>query len=106
MLKNGFYNAAAGAVRVGLAILTIPVLIRLMGVEEYGLWALASAIVGIVTLAEAGLSTATTVFVSQDLGQGWAVTNVNGNTGGNADSSYVGGARALARFCIDCGLVS
>jgi O-antigen/teichoic acid export membrane protein len=67
LLKNGFYNTIAGAVRVGLALLTIPLLIRLMGVDEYGLWALASAIVGLVALAEAGLSTATTVFVSQDL---------------------------------------
>jgi len=58
---------SAGAVRVGLALLTIPLLIRLMGVNEYGLWTLASAIVGLVALAEAGLSTATTVFVSQDL---------------------------------------
>ena len=40
-----------------------------MGIEEYGLWTLASAVVVMVTLAEAGLSTATTVFVSQDLGK-------------------------------------
>ncbi|BAY12878.1 oligosaccharide flippase family protein [Calothrix sp. NIES-2098] len=67
LLKNGLYNAAAGAIRIGLAVLTIPVLIRLIGVEEYGLWTLASAVVTMVTLAEAGLSTTTTVFVSQDL---------------------------------------
>ncbi|MDZ7957618.1 MAG: oligosaccharide flippase family protein [Aulosira sp. DedQUE10] len=67
LLKNGLYNAAAGAIRIGLAILTIPILIRLIGVEEYGLWTLASAVVAMVTLAEAGLSTTTTVFVSQDL---------------------------------------
>ena len=67
MLKNGFYNTAAGFVRMGLAFLTIPLLIHFIGIEEYGLWALVSAIVGLVALAEAGLSTATTVFVSQDL---------------------------------------
>lgn len=66
-LKNGLYNAAAGAIRIGLGVLTIPVLIRLIGVEEYGLWTLASAVVTMVTLAEAGLSTTTTVFISQDL---------------------------------------
>ncbi len=69
MLKNGFYNAAAGLVRMGLALLTIPLLIRIIGVEEYGLWTLASAVVGLVALAEAGLSTTTTVFVCQDLGK-------------------------------------
>ncbi|MDZ8051112.1 MAG: oligosaccharide flippase family protein [Aulosira sp. ZfuVER01] len=67
LLKNGLYNAAAGVVKIGLAILTIPVLINLIGVEEYGLWTLASAVVAMVALAEAGLSTTTTVFVSQDL---------------------------------------
>lgn len=69
MLRNGFYNAVAGLIRMGLALLTIPLLIQFMGVETYGLWALVSAIVGLVSLAEAGLSTATTVFVSQDLGR-------------------------------------
>jgi O-antigen/teichoic acid export membrane protein len=67
LLKNGFYNALAGAIRIGLALLTIPILIRIIGVEEYGLWTLASAVVQIVNLAEAGLSMATTVFLSQDL---------------------------------------
>jgi O-antigen/teichoic acid export membrane protein len=69
VLRNGLYNTVAGIVRMGLALLTIPLLIHFMGIEEYGLWALVSAIVGLVALAEAGLSTATTVFVSQDLGR-------------------------------------
>lgn len=67
--RNGFYNTFAGVIRIGLAILTIPLLMRLIGIEEYGLWTLASTIILVVTLAEAGLSTATTVFVSQDLGK-------------------------------------
>lgn len=69
LLKNGLYNSVAGLIRIGLGILIIPALIRLLGIEEYGLWTLASAVVVMVTLAEAGLSTATTVFVSQDLGK-------------------------------------
>jgi O-antigen/teichoic acid export membrane protein len=69
ILKNGFYNSIAGLIKIGLGILIIPILIRLLGIEEYGLWTLASAVVVVVTLAEAGLSTATTVFVSQDLGK-------------------------------------
>jgi O-antigen/teichoic acid export membrane protein len=35
-LKNGFYNTSAGIIRIGLAILTIPLLIRLIGIEDYG----------------------------------------------------------------------
>jgi O-antigen/teichoic acid export membrane protein len=67
LLKNGFYNILAGAIRIGLFVLTIPILIRLMGIEAYGVWTLAYSVLGMVTLAEAGLSVATTVFVSQDL---------------------------------------
>jgi O-antigen/teichoic acid export membrane protein len=67
MLKNGFYNTAAGAIRSGINFLTIPILTRSLGVDEYGLWTLASTVINVVTLAEAGLSTATTMFVSQDL---------------------------------------
>ncbi|MDJ0676859.1 MAG: oligosaccharide flippase family protein [Calothrix sp. MO_167.B42] len=66
-LKNGFYNAAAGVIKIGLAVLSIPILIRMLGIEEYGLWTLAYAVVQVVNLAEAGLSVATTVFVSQDI---------------------------------------
>lgn len=69
LLKSGFYNTAGGAIRVGLALLTIPILIHLLGVEEYGLWVLASTVLGLVALAEAGLAMATTVFISQDLGK-------------------------------------
>ncbi|BDA70161.1 polysaccharide biosynthesis protein [Calothrix sp. PCC 7716] len=65
LLKNGLYNTIAGVIRLGLSLLTVPVLINLMGVEEYGLWALASAVVAVVLLAEAGLSIATTVYVAQ-----------------------------------------
>jgi O-antigen/teichoic acid export membrane protein len=67
LFKNGLYNTVAGIVRIGLGLLTVPVLIRVLGVEEYGLWTLAVTVISIVTLAEAGLSVATTMFVSQDL---------------------------------------
>jgi O-antigen/teichoic acid export membrane protein len=67
MLKHGFYNTIAGLIRIGIGIFTIPVLIRSLGVEEYGLFTLASTVISIVTLAEAGLSNTTTVFLSQDL---------------------------------------
>jgi O-antigen/teichoic acid export membrane protein len=67
LLKHGIYNLAGGVVRIGAGIAVIPILIRSLGLEEYGLWTLASSILGVVLLAEGGLSTATTVFVSQDL---------------------------------------
>jgi len=67
VLKSGLYNVIAGTIRLSIAVLTIPILIRLIGLEEYGLWSLAYAIIGVVALAEAGLAMSTTVFVSRDL---------------------------------------
>ncbi|NJL62228.1 MAG: oligosaccharide flippase family protein [Methylacidiphilales bacterium] len=67
MLKNGLYNIIGAVIRVGITFLTIPVIIRLMGIEEYGLWTLVSTVIGIVGLAEGGLSISTTVFLSRDL---------------------------------------
>jgi O-antigen/teichoic acid export membrane protein len=69
LFKNGLYNTAAGVLRIGLGILTIPLLIRQLSPEEYGLWTLASTVIAVITLAEAGLSTTTTVFIAQDLGE-------------------------------------
>jgi O-antigen/teichoic acid export membrane protein len=67
VLKNGLYNTTGAIIRMVLALLTIPLLIRSIGLEEYGLWTLVSAVVGLVGLAEAGLSVSTTVFLSRDL---------------------------------------
>jgi O-antigen/teichoic acid export membrane protein len=69
LVKNSFYNTLGGITRMGLGIITVPLLIHQLGTEEYGLWSLASAVIAVLTLAEAGLSTATTVFVAQDLGK-------------------------------------
>lgn len=65
MLKNSIYNLVGFVLRSGFTFLTIPVLIRLLGIQEYGLWALVSTVLGVLGLAEAGLSVSTTVFISQ-----------------------------------------
>ncbi|MBD2339782.1 oligosaccharide flippase family protein [Calothrix sp. FACHB-156] len=67
MLKNGLYNVIPGLFRAGLSFISIPVLIRLLGLEEYGVWALVSSILSFIVLAEVGLPVSATVFVSQDL---------------------------------------
>lgn len=67
MLKNGFYNIVGAVLRLSVSLLTVPLLIKFIGAEEYGLWVLVSATIGLLGLASAGLSTSTTVFVSQDL---------------------------------------
>lgn len=69
MLKSSFYNTVGAGIRLVVSVFTIPLLIRLIGIDEYGLLALVLAIANIVALAEAGLSLATTVFVARDLAQ-------------------------------------
>jgi O-antigen/teichoic acid export membrane protein len=67
VLKNGLYNVLGGAVRIGLALIGVPVLIRLIGIEDYGVWTLASSVIGLATLAEGGISVSTTFFLSKDI---------------------------------------
>lgn len=67
MLKNGLYNVISGVLRAGLAFISIPILIQLMGLEEYGLWVLVSSVLGMLLLVDAGLSILATTFVSKDL---------------------------------------
>ncbi|QSV54946.1 MAG: oligosaccharide flippase family protein [Dolichospermum sp. UKL201] len=67
MLRNGIYNVIPGLFRAGLGFISVPILIRLMGLEEYGVWSLVSSVLSLIVLAEAGLPVSATVFVSQDL---------------------------------------
>jgi O-antigen/teichoic acid export membrane protein len=69
MIKNGFYNVLGFLVRSILNFLTIPVLISTVGIEEYGLWTLLFTIISIAVMAEGGLSSSTTLFVSQSLNE-------------------------------------
>lgn len=67
MLKNGLYNVLGTGIRVILTSITIPILIRLLGIGEYGLWTLISSVLDFSGLAHGGFSTATTYFLSKDL---------------------------------------
>lgn len=69
MLKHGLYNTLSYFIKLSLSFLLVPVLIRIIGIEEYGLWTLVSTTLAIVMLAEGGLSNATLFFVSQSLGK-------------------------------------
>ncbi len=70
MLKNGFYNLVGSLIRLGLAVVMIPLLIHLVGVNEYGLWTLVNAVLSMAALAEAGLSISVTYFLSADFAAG------------------------------------
>jgi O-antigen/teichoic acid export membrane protein len=67
MRRSGFFNAVGGIVRSGSNLLAVVGLIRILGLEEYGLYALIAAIVGFVPVLDGGLGWATMVFVSREL---------------------------------------
>lgn len=70
MLRSGFYNIAGEVFRKGLSLAAIPLIIRQVGVAEYGLLTAASAAIGLFAVAEWGLSIASTVTFSRDIGSG------------------------------------
>jgi O-antigen/teichoic acid export membrane protein len=67
ILKNGTYNLVTGVIKASHAIITIPILIRVMGLEQYGVWSLICSILELFAIAEAGISVSTTVFLSRDI---------------------------------------
>jgi O-antigen/teichoic acid export membrane protein len=67
LLRNGLYNLGAATVRGAVGLLTIPFLIRFLGIREYGVWSLVYAVFALMTMSEAGISVAASVFLSKDL---------------------------------------
>jgi O-antigen/teichoic acid export membrane protein len=66
VLRNGLYNMGGQVVRGAVGLLTIPLLIRFLGIREYGVWTLAYAVLAVMTMSEAGMSVAAAVFLSKD----------------------------------------
>jgi O-antigen/teichoic acid export membrane protein len=67
LLRNGLYNVGGAIVRGAVGLLTIPLLIRFLGIREYGVWSLVQAVFALMTMSEAGISVAASVFLSKDL---------------------------------------
>jgi O-antigen/teichoic acid export membrane protein len=67
MFKQGIYNAISGIARAIFMFIAPPIMIKFMGVENYGVWTLISSVLSIGSLAEAGLPVSATVFVSKDI---------------------------------------
>jgi O-antigen/teichoic acid export membrane protein len=66
-VENGIHNTVAGGIKILLGVLTIPLLVSNLGIQEYGIWTLVSSLVGMISLLEGGFSTTTTFFISQDV---------------------------------------
>jgi len=67
MLRNSLYNLAGGTVRLGLGIISVPLLIKIVGIEQYGIYSLASSLISIAALSEWSIALTVTVFVAESL---------------------------------------
>jgi O-antigen/teichoic acid export membrane protein len=56
--KNSLAVSIGGVIRLVVNLAAIPLLIRLLGIENYGIWTTVNAQIGLLTLAEMGVSTA------------------------------------------------
>jgi O-antigen/teichoic acid export membrane protein len=70
VVKNASYNAISQALVAVVAIVLIPRVVAALGVDSYGLLAVAIALMGSISLLELGLGRATTKFVAQAFGAG------------------------------------
>lgn len=67
MWKNSLYNTIGGLIRLGLGLISVPLLTRNLGIESYGLYAATSAIINIALFSEWSVSSSITVFISKDI---------------------------------------
>ncbi|WP_461065417.1 oligosaccharide flippase family protein [Spirosoma horti] len=67
MWKNSTYNTIGGIIRLGLGLISIPLLIRNLGTENYGLYATSNAIINIALFSEWALAASITVYHSKDI---------------------------------------
>lgn len=70
LIRNGLYNTGGQALCAAVSLLTVPFLIRFLGLREYGVWSLAyAAVLASMTVGNGGLTVAATVFLSKDLAE-------------------------------------
>jgi len=63
--KNSFYQLSGTIAQSILLVITMPLLIHTMGAEQYGLWMVASSLLGIVGTLEMGLGSGVIKFVAE-----------------------------------------
>jgi O-antigen/teichoic acid export membrane protein len=67
MFKNGLYNLAGAVIRLLLSLLSVPILLSVLGSEQYGLYAIIMSIVTFSTLPEWSVSLLLTVYISKTI---------------------------------------
>lgn len=73
---NSVYVSAGTVIRLIVNLASLPVLVRLLGLERYGIWSVLIAIVGVGELLDFGLSTALTSYLAADYArEDWVKVN-------------------------------
>jgi O-antigen/teichoic acid export membrane protein len=62
--KNSFFVSTGAFLRLLVSLVSIPLLIRFLGLNRYGIWTVLNSVVAIAALMELGLSIAMTIRVS------------------------------------------
>jgi O-antigen/teichoic acid export membrane protein len=68
VVRNSFYGVVQFVIPTLLLLVFTPVFIHKMGIEQYGLWMLATSALGLMGIAEFGLNTAISKFVAEFAG--------------------------------------
>jgi O-antigen/teichoic acid export membrane protein len=66
-MKNNLFNLVGGGGRMIIFLVTIPLLIKFMGLERYGLWILLTSIGNVAMLLDSGLTGTSMFFVSKSI---------------------------------------
>ncbi|MBD2699632.1 oligosaccharide flippase family protein [Spirosoma sp. BT702] len=66
MFKSSFFNLLGGVVRLIVATISIPLLVKALGVSLFGLYSIVNAITIVISLAEWSISISTTVHVADN----------------------------------------
>lgn len=73
---NSFFVSIGAAIRLVVSLISIPLLVRFLGVDRYGVWVVLNSVIAIAALTELGLTTALTNFLAAEYAQqDWARIN-------------------------------
>lgn len=64
--SNSVYVSIGALIRLIISLLSIPILVRLLGLERYGIWTVLNSAIALCQLTEFGISTALTKYVSEN----------------------------------------
>jgi O-antigen/teichoic acid export membrane protein len=70
VVRNSFYSVIQFVVPTLLLLVFTPIFLHKIGIERYGLWMLATSVLGLMGMAEFGLNTAISKFVAEFLESG------------------------------------